>query len=378
MPHHDDPIRDLIVRTFGPGTDTIAHEAVDSEWAPVERWRLHSDHHEVPHTVVIKTRRANGSGWGYDPRNLVAERRALDLLAPTGLVPHIYAADDALGAIVMEDIAGASTVERMLFGTDPALAHDGLVRLATALGTMHAATTPIDPTPWHPASILMTPLPDAWSTLTQAISHLGLPGFGKAAIEIEDLASSLTDPAWWALTHADANPSNVLVAGDRIALIDFEGANPRHIGIDGGGFALGFPAYRYWADLPEKTIAAMTDAWRTALLPGFPTVADDAVYVPMLATGVLAWTILRLTRLPLIADNGQPPDETHRRRTQIVRTIDLAVATCRTGTTYPAITNWLGTLDDALRQRWPEASNPRHYPAFNGGSREGWIVFHGI
>ncbi|MGC4104764.1 MAG: phosphotransferase [Thermomicrobiales bacterium] len=308
----------------------------------------------------------------------MAERRALDLVAPTGLVPRVYAADDALGAIVMEDVTGASTVERMLFGTDPAPAHDGLVRLATAFGTMHAATTPIDPTPWHPASILMTPLTDAWSTLTQAIVDLGLPDAGKAAIEIGDLASSLTDPAWWALTHADATPSNVLMAGDRIALIDFEGANPRHIGIDGGGFALGFPAYRYWADLPAKTITAMTDAWRTALLPGFPTVADDAVYAPMLATGVLAWTVLRLTRLPLVADNHQPPDETRRRRTQIVRTIDLAVATCRPSNTYPTITGWLDTLGDALRQRWPEASTPRHYPAFNGGSRDGWVIFHDI
>lgn len=380
MSDQDDRIRDLVTRTFGLGRDAITREAMDQGWAPVERWHLRTDRQDVPQTVVIKTRRTGGSGWGFDPLNLTVEQRSLHLLAPTGLVPYVYASDDEIGVIVMEDIVGASTVERVLFGHDPVAANESLTRLAAAVGAMHTATAGafFDPIPWHQNSILMTPLPDAWSTVTQVAHQLGLPDLGMAAAEIEKLTSLFTDPAWLALTNADANPSNVLVTDDRTILIDFEGANPRHVAMDGAGFALGFPTYRYWADLSPSMTTAMTDAWRAAIAPGFPAVADDAVFFSILGTGSLAHVIWRLTRLPLIADDRQPPDATRRRRTQIVRLIALAVEISRTSDAYPAITDRLDSVRSNLLRRWPDAAAPRRYPAFNGGSREGWTIRHDI
>lgn len=378
MPEIGSQVVDLVVRRFGLGPDAISRESMDHAWAPVERWFLRSDDPAVPRSVVVKTRRTNGSGWGYDPRNIVAEHRALSLLTPSCLAPRVYVASDDVGAIVMEDISPARTVEQVLFGADPAAARDALVRLATAFGAMHSATTPIDPAPWHPDSIIMTPLAEGWANLAQAVRHFHLPDPGACEKEIPVLATDLADPAWWALTHADANPSNVLVAGERTVIIDFEGANPRHIAIDGGAFALSFPAYRYWAELPGDVVPAITNAWRTAIERGFPAVADDAVFFPMLATGSLLWAIMRLTRLPRIADDQQPPDETLRRRTQIVHTVASAVAICERAHAYPALAAWLAELDAALRQRWPESNAPRHLPAFNGGSRAGWIVHHDI
>lgn len=372
------PIVTLVARHFAIDPATIVREDLDHAWAPVERWHLHASDPAVPVTVVVKTRRQGGSGWGYDPRNLVAERRALELLDPTGLAPRLHLASDELGAIVMEDIADARTVEAILFDADPAAAHDALVRLATAFGRMHAASTPIDPQPWNPASILMTPIRASWATVITAVRDLRLPDPEHTSGEIEDLASALADPAWWALTHADANPSNVLIVGERTVIVDFEAANPRHIGIDGGGFALGFPSYRYWAALPGDSISAMIDAWRSAIATAFPATASDATFGSLLATSALAWAIPRLSRLPLIADNREPPDESHRRRSQIVHMTDLAVATCHAGETFPAIASWLEELGAAMRARWPESTTPRQFPAFTGGSRGGWVVFHDI
>jgi hypothetical protein len=375
------PMLDLVARTFRLQPDAISREAMDHDWAPVERWHLHSPDPAVPQTVVVKTRRHNGSGWGYDPCNLIAERRALELLGPTGLAPRVYAASDEIGVIVMEDIAGARTVEQVLFGADPAAARDALARLATAFGAMHAATAGlrVDAEPWNPTAPLMQEVRAAWDTVIRAAHALSLPAPTQAtAGEIAHLDAALTDPAWRALTHGDAFPSNTLLVDDRTVLIDFEGANPRHIAIDGAGFALAFPAYRYWADLSEDVIAAMTGAWRAAIEPAFPSVANDAVFWPMLATGALAWTIARLSRLPRIADDSAPMDESRRRRSQIVHMTALAVATCRTGDAYPSISAWLGALEAAMRERWPEASEPRRFPCFNGGSREGWTVVHDI
>ena len=120
-------------------------------------------------------------------------------------------------------------------------------------------------------------------------------------------------------------PANVLITSERTVLIDFEGANPRHIAIDGAGFALAFQNYRYWAHLPADVTAAMTAAWRAAIVRAIPTAADDDTFAAMLATGVLAWTIARLGRLPRIADANQPPAEAHRRRSQIVHTVASAI-----------------------------------------------------
>ena len=66
--------------------------------------------------------------------------------------PHLYAFDEEAGVIVMEDITGAQTVERVLFGSDPKkAARDALVRLASTVGSMHAVTTPMDSAAWNPA-----------------------------------------------------------------------------------------------------------------------------------------------------------------------------------------------------------------------------------
>jgi hypothetical protein len=366
----------LVTRAFGLEQDAIVREAMDHEWAPVERWHLLSDRPDVPPSVVVKSRRHGETGWGGDRRNLTAERRALGLLGESGLVPRTFASSDEPGVIVMEDLRDAPTVERILFADDPAAAWDALLQSAVASGRMHAATTPIDPLPWNPAALLMTGIDERWTTLIRAVQELGLPAPHDA--EIGALAANLDDRSWWALTHSDANPSNVLVTGNRTILIDFEGANPRHIAIDGAGFALAFPAYRYWADLPTDVTGAMTDAWRQAITPAFPAAADDEAFGRMLAAGALAWTIARLTRLPRIADASQPPAETHRRRSQIVHTVASAVAVCAAANAYPGMTQWLAELDATLRRRWPEASFLRTFPAFSGGSRDGWEIFHDI
>lgn len=385
MSDNRSPVLDLVMQTFGLAEDAISREALDHEWAPVERWHLRAADPDglLPRSVVVKTRRTGGTGWGYDYCNLTAEHRALDLLASSGLAPRVYAADDELGVIVMEDVADAHTVERVLFADDPVVAEASLVRLASTFGQMHAFTAPtvrpLDPTPWNPAAPLVDELPAAWETIQQATQMLAMPVPSEAANdEIPTLEAALADPTWRALVHGDAFPSNTLLAGDRMVLIDFEGANPRHIAIDGACFALAFPAYRYWADLAVSLTTVMVEAWRSAIARSWPQVEDDAVFYPMLATGALTWTIVRLSRLARLADESEPPDEQHRRRSQIVQTTAATIRVCRSGDAYPALASWLEALNDAISERWPESRHPRHYPAFNGGNRDGWVLVHDI
>ena len=75
------------------------------------------------------------------------------MLKGTGLARmHLYAFDADAGVIVMEDITGAQTVERVLFWSHPnKAARDALGRLASTVGSMHAVTTPMDSAAWNPA-----------------------------------------------------------------------------------------------------------------------------------------------------------------------------------------------------------------------------------
>lgn len=368
----------LVAGALDVDQSAIRRESMDSDWAPVERWRIATDLPGVPASVVIKTRRRGEMAWGGDPRNLTAELRALTLLGGTGLAPAVLAADDDAGVIVMEDVVDAITAEVVLFADEPAAARDALVAFAAVLGQMHAAAVPVAGPLWNPAGLYLASVDELWAQLSQAAATLGFPSADGADADIIWLRGMIAEPTLQALTHGDVMPCNVLIGPGRTVLIDFESANPRHIALDGACLALSFPHYRYWAPLPNGVVAAMTAAWRAAIAPAFG-LESGTDFDEMLAAGALALAISRLARLSRIADETQPADKAERRRTQIVHTVGAAVALCRRADCTPDLAEWLAEVVAEMRRRWPEASRePRRFPAFNGGSRGGWTLYHDI
>lgn len=150
-----DSERDACLRLLDEAAGTPVRIAethhLGSEWAPVERLVLAADYPRIGRSVVVKTRRREEAGWGSERTYLIAEHRALALLADVGaeVAPTPLGFDEAAGVLVMEDLGTGPTVERVLFdGTDDE-ARVALVGLAASVGQVHAATTSIGSAGWN-------------------------------------------------------------------------------------------------------------------------------------------------------------------------------------------------------------------------------------
>ena len=338
-------------------------------WTSVQRVRL-----DDGRTVIVKERRRTDD-WGADPAQLRNERAALEALTHLGLggvlAPAYLAGDDDAGVLVMGDV-GRTNVEALVL--DPSAgeaAAAALVEHGRALGRLHAATVTAEAHETFVArrsalsahdpvaartSFLTNQLPDLWAEERDIVAGLGFPSPSPAVEdEVVDLFRRLTDPGpCLALTHLDASPQNgVLGADGSVRLVDFEGAQLRHLGLDACFLRFPFPSYGHWALLPESLRAAMEDAYRAEL----PSAVDcDGA----MAVGCAALTILRAHRLPRIADGG---DEALRRRTQLVATLEVAADAAETA--LPNLAGWFRSLADEARRRWDEARQPpRTFAAF--------------
>jgi len=168
------------------------------------------------------------------------------------------------------------------------------------------------------------------------------------------------DPDLAALVHGDLIPSNAVMGDDgRCRLIDFEGAIVQHVGIDACMIRFPFAWYGKWAVVPDDVCGAMESAYRAALP------YDDATVDAAIALGCAAMSLVRLQRLPRIADASQAPDMAFRRRVQIVSTVEVTLDALARAALFPTLGSWLSDLADAMRERWDEARRPAPlYPAF--------------
>jgi Phosphotransferase enzyme family len=331
--------------------------------APVLRVTLDNHYDRIGRTVIAKMRRRSGAGWNGDPGYLTNERRALDHLEHLGteLTPRVLTSDEHV--VVMTDLGSGPSVQELLIAEDWTSAEAGLIALASAAGTVHAARDFAGFRPARRVPFLDGPL-DSWNELFAAATDLGFPSPARASADIEALAKALRGERFRGFTHGDLTPNNAAVVDGVARLFDFEGAGVRHLGIDAGCLRLSFPQYGHWAALPRPVLARMDQAYRGELANGLPAVADDAAYEQLMTEGCLAWAVVRASRLRLIAST----DQMVRRRTQIVHTLTAATETTRPTGLYPALTDWLDSLVDAMKTRWEEARlEPRGFPAFNLG-----------
>lgn len=264
------------------------------------------------------------------------------------------------GLIVMTDL-GRQTVESILFGDDPAAARAALVATGDAVGRLHRM--PIDTDLFAGIDTWTLSSRDSgWDVVKSSVLDLGLPPLPNGADdEQRALTAAMSSPgANTVMLHGDLTPNNIILGVDgQCRLIDFEGAGPQHIGIDACMLRFPFAWYGRWALVPADVQSAMEQAYRSSL-----AVASDEIDQSM-AVGCMAMLLLRLERLPRIADTTQVPEVAFRRRVQIASTIEVAIDACVQVGTFPALVGWLARLLDAIRDRWTEANQPSPiFPAF--------------
>lgn len=325
-----------------------------NDLAPVARLTLDREYDGVGRTVIAKSRRLADTGWGSGTEFLHNERLALEHLRGSGLAPTYLTGTPDL--LVCTDLGPGPTVQALLFADDPRAATQGLLAMARLAGQLHRATNPSFAAS-HQVAFLDQPL-DLWPVLTEAAAELDFPLPGP--VELPELADDLGRGMLF--THGDFTPNNVVLVDGEARLVDLEGAGRRHPGMDAAGLRLPFPAYGYWAVLPQQVLDQMDHAYRDEL-------NASTSYERLIATGCAAWAIVRASRLRLIASTDQDPAEALRRRTQIVQTLTSAAASAMA--VYPALSTWFNSLAAAMQLRWDEARQPpRGFQAFKDFSNQ--------
>ena len=357
-------------------------EPLGGDYAPVTRLRFRDPVAGAggASTVVVKTRRVDGAGWG-GPHHLRRELVALDVSGGGhGVAPTVLAADEPAGLVVLADLGRWPSLETLLLGDDPTTARRAMVALGAALGALHGGTTGIEDE--HAALLArhgtdarrdrlgLWPATRHWDDVVRATQELDFPDAGGVAVraDIDAVTAELEEPGdFGALVHLDLNPTNVLITEAGARLVDFEGSTFGHTGFDAAFLHFPFPNYSaHWAVLPPEVVAATDEAYRAALATSIVAAADDATYVRMLAFGAAANLSVRVQRLPVLAGADQTAHDSWRRRAQLVQQIDVLVALTERAGVLPALRRWFAELSEAMAERWADATSPPPpvYPAF--------------
>lgn len=329
----------------------------------------------APETVIVRVPREGLARVGV--AGLHRERAALEHLAAlgSGLAPRLLAV--GAGFLITEDLGAGPSLLDLLLGRDAEAARSGLIAFARHLGTLHAETARRPEILPAALPVVRVPVAVYWEAARHAAALLGLPAPAQVDGDIEALAGLLAEPDCLALSSGDASVVNCKVVGDEVRFFDFEDACVRHPLVDAAVLRFPSPTGAPFWRLPPAVALSFESAYRAAR----PDLPDDDYYERGLAASCAAWTVLRLMRLPrvdagpdrdawpLLPPDWSGPPPARSRRGQLVATLETCRASLRRADAFGALADWFGRLEDLLRERWPEASEP--LPLFPAFSAEG-------
>jgi hypothetical protein len=317
-------------------------------------------------TLVVKRFLAAGEGW-------VRESAALSVLPSAVRAARVVAASAAPPVLITDDLGAGGSVADALLGNDPALAGDAVVGWAQAIATLHVATRasrdvfraalaerqgdlPVG------ESRMSVDLDDAVRVLDRECGSLGVRVPAGAFDELRGLGKRLGGSGAAALTPADTCPDNNVATATGLALIDFEGAQWRHIAWDVAYLLVPWPTCWCSWRIPDGVAERALAAYRGIAAKGFPELAD-AGFDADVEAAVVGWALLSTSWFidnALGSDPQLNPDKpTPNRRAMILHRLDRAARSVE----VPALAELAGAIAGELRHRWGDV--PLAYaPAF--------------
>ena len=326
---------------------------------------------DLPPTVVVKVH-LRGETWRSDVR----EAAALDLLtrAAPGHAPGLLCVAENPSLVVLHDLGrGRRDLASVLLGRDPETARAGVLAWAAAIGRLHAATHGwdamlTDALSMHAARLVSpTPTTDDMPGALQRAAEVWrtqLPRVGvflseAAEAELAGLDALLVHGRGSrALTPADACPDNNMFRDGRVILLDFEGAQVRHVAWDVAYLRVPWPScWCCWA-LPASLASEAVAAWQTAAAPDLPYAVSDE-FEADLRIAMAGWTVISVGWfLPGLLD-GDPHQ--HDRRTPDRRDVLIHRLTALTASEDPRLSRVcelaLAVLT-AVRREWGARTLP--------------------
>lgn len=306
-------------------------------------------------TLIVKEFVGAGEGW-------VRESAALSVMPQTVLAPRIVAAGAMPPIVIIEDLGAGTSVADVLIGDDPDAAEAALSGWAATLAALHVATRerraafraalaeregelPVS------ESRLSADLDDAVRVLDRECASLGVRTPAGAFDELRGLARRLGGDGLAALTPADACPDNNVRTAEGLALVDFEGAQWRHVVWDVAYLQVPWPTCWCAWRIPDPVAERAVAAYRRAARPILADVEDDT-FDRDLEAAVVGWALLSTSVFIDNALGSDPPLNPDRptptRRAMILHRLDRAAR----ATELPPLAELAGVLAGELRARW--------------------------
>jgi hypothetical protein len=306
-------------------------------------------------SLIVKCYHFAGEGW-------VRESAALAVLPAAVRAPHVVAAGSAPPVLVVEDLGDGASVADALLGDDPDAAEAALGAWASALAALHAATRGSRPA-FRAAlaerrgdlpvgeSRVPVDLEEAVRVLDRACTNLDVRVPAGAFDELRGLAKRLGGSGLAALTPADACPDNNVLTAAGLVLVDFEGAQWRHIAWDVAYLRVPWPSCWCSWRLPDDVADRAVTAYVRAAAPQIPEVEAESFGRDVEAACV-GWALVSTSWFVDNALGTDPPLNPDRptptRRAMILHRLDLAARAAE----LPAAGRLADRLADVLRDRW--------------------------
>ncbi|MER6297954.1 hypothetical protein ABT247_00065 [Kitasatospora sp. NPDC001539] len=301
-------------------------------------------------TTVLRCRTAEGrsvivkayTGGPDALRGFTAEAAGLTL----GLAgPPLLGVDPEVPLLVLADLGDSPTLADLLLGTDPKAAEEGLLAWARGLGTLAARSVGRD-----------EELAGLWARYDRGMPTWAQePWIAKAAAEFPRVleAAGIAAPVgldgelarivtavgaeYPAFTPGDTCPDNNLITPEGLWLLDFEVACFQSVFLTAAYCRMPFSTCWCVFDLPGGLARRIEAAYRAAVVPVYPALAEDAVWEDGMRRAVAVWTVNATVRLlPRTVEDGPM----HRTRRPVP------------------------TRRQVLRHRWETAAAMDGFPAF--------------
>ena len=374
----------VLCKAFGDDVRLKVKTEFDADQATVLRCYVIKAPAGVPQSVVVK-RALTTNGTAFQPNSademiprFFNDWAGLKFLSEIsdGDSPaaQFYGGDREKGLMVIEDLGDGRNFYGSLRGESSVAATGELIKLARALGKMHALT--IDKkTAYDSIRDRLGPrdrppsMTGEWrrlvAKLDEVCGRIGVKPHRGAKTEMKTVAAFIAAPGpFLAYTHGDPIPVNALPVGDERKLFDFEFGGFRHALRDGIYGRVCFPTWYHINRVPNDVVKKMEIAYRTELAKGCPEAADDTLFFRSVVEACAYWAIH--SRLNFIKKVWK---EDHKwgistQRQILLLCFDIFGQVSEEFGHLEALGITIRNIAAKLRERWTDLEEMPYYPAF--------------
>ena len=374
----------VLCKTFKGDVRLKMETEFDTDQAIVLRCRVVGSALGIPRSVVVK-KALTTDGTVFQPNSpdemvprFFNDWAGLEFLSKIsdGNSPaaQFYGGDREKGLMVIEDLGDGQNFYGSLRGESSTAATGELIKLARALGKLHALTTHkkavydsirdrLGPREKPPTMI------GEWrrliGKLDEVCEKLGVKPHRGAKTELKTVAAFIAAPGpFQAYTHGDPIPMNALPVEDERKLFDFEFGEFRHALRDGIYGRVCFPTWYHINRVPNSVIEKMEIAYRAELVKGCPEAADDTLFFRSVVEACAYWAIYsRLNFIEKVWETDHKWGISTQRQILLL-CFDIFGQASEEFGHLEALGTTVRAIAAKLREHWTALEEMPYYPAF--------------